>query len=176
MKLVLIYGPPGVGKLTVARALAKVTGYKVYHNHIAIESVLPIFDLGTKEFNELIDKYRLEMIKTAARSSLTGMIMTLVYVAGIDDKYLETIDGYVNKYNGEMLAVRLFCNKGELYKRVESESRKEFTKIRSPEKLKTLMVKHDFSGTVRICQSISINNTKKTPEQVAEIIKMKYGL
>jgi len=34
MKLVFIYGPPAVGKLTVANALAKVTGFKVFHNHL----------------------------------------------------------------------------------------------------------------------------------------------
>ncbi len=176
MRLVFIYGPPGVGKLTVARALARITGYKVYHNHLAIESVLPIFDFGTKEFNELVDKYRLDMIRTAARSSLPGMIMTLGYVAGVDDKYLEIINGYLSKYNGEMFAVRLFCSRDELYRRIKGKSRREYSKIRSSEKLKTLMSRCDFSGTVHICRNISINNTKKAPMQVARIIKKKYKL
>ncbi len=176
MKLVLIYGPPGVGKLTVANELAKITGYKVYHNHLAIESILPVFDFGTKEYNSLIAKYRLEMIKTAARSPLPGLIATFVYAPGIDDKYLSVINGYITKHNGEMLAVRLSCSRPELYRRIKSRSRKKYSKITSPEKLKMFMSEHDLSAPMRTFKSISIDNTKKTPEQVAGMIKAKYNL
>ena len=31
-KLIFIYGPPADGKLTTARELEKVTGYKLVHN------------------------------------------------------------------------------------------------------------------------------------------------
>lgn len=31
MDLVILYGAPGVGKLTVANTLANRTGYKVFH-------------------------------------------------------------------------------------------------------------------------------------------------
>ncbi len=36
MRLVFIYGPPGVGKLTVARELAALTGFKLFHNHLTV--------------------------------------------------------------------------------------------------------------------------------------------
>ncbi len=34
MQLVFLYGPPGVGKLTVGNALSALTGYKLFHNHL----------------------------------------------------------------------------------------------------------------------------------------------
>ena len=37
MKLIFLHGLPGVGKLTVAREFAKLTGFKVFHNHLAVD-------------------------------------------------------------------------------------------------------------------------------------------
>ena len=39
MKLVILYGPPGVGKLTVGRELAARTGFKLFHNHLTVDLV-----------------------------------------------------------------------------------------------------------------------------------------
>ena len=45
MKFVVIFGPPAVGKMTVGQELAKLTGLKLFHNHMTIELVLNFFDL-----------------------------------------------------------------------------------------------------------------------------------
>src|SRR5207249_6103945 len=50
MRLVFIYGPPASGKLTVATELAKLTGFKLFHNHVSIQFVQSIFEFGTKTF------------------------------------------------------------------------------------------------------------------------------
>jgi len=67
MKLIFIYGPPAVGKLTVAQELAKITGYKIFHNHLTIDLLEPIFERGTTIFAKTVDKYRLELIEAAAK-------------------------------------------------------------------------------------------------------------
>ena len=41
MKLVFMYGGPGVGNLTTAQALAALTGFKLFHNHLS-------FNLGPR--------------------------------------------------------------------------------------------------------------------------------
>ena len=40
MKLVIIIGPPAVGKMTIGQALEKITDLKLFHNHMSIELVL----------------------------------------------------------------------------------------------------------------------------------------
>jgi len=42
MKLVFIYGPPASGKLTVARELATLTGYRLFHNHLIVDAVAAV--------------------------------------------------------------------------------------------------------------------------------------
>jgi hypothetical protein len=42
-KFVFIFGPQAVGKMTVGQELAKVTGLKLFHNHMTIDLLEPLF-------------------------------------------------------------------------------------------------------------------------------------
>ena len=46
MKFVILFGPLAVGKMTVGQELEKITGLKLFHNHMTIELVLPFFDMN----------------------------------------------------------------------------------------------------------------------------------
>lgn len=78
MRLVFIYGPPASGKLTVAKRLSKLTGFRLFHNHVSIQFVQSLFEFGTEPFWQLTDKYRLEMLEEAARHGI-DTIFTFVY-------------------------------------------------------------------------------------------------
>src|SRR5713101_6967424 len=84
MRLVFIYGPPASGKLTVGTELAKLTAFKLFHNHVSIQFVQSIFDFGTKTFWRLTGKYRLEMLEMAAKEGI-DTILTFVYSKGEED-------------------------------------------------------------------------------------------
>lgn len=43
MKFVWIFGSAAVGKMTVGQELAKMTGLRLFHNHMTIEPVIEIF-------------------------------------------------------------------------------------------------------------------------------------
>ncbi|MCH7663235.1 MAG: shikimate kinase, partial [Chloroflexi bacterium] len=43
MKFIILFGPLAVGKMTVGQELEKLTGLKLFHNHLTIELVLPFF-------------------------------------------------------------------------------------------------------------------------------------
>lgn len=49
-RVIILYGPPGVGKLTVGQALAKKTDLKLFHVHLLADLVSSLFDTGTKNF------------------------------------------------------------------------------------------------------------------------------
>jgi tRNA uridine 5-carbamoylmethylation protein Kti12 len=88
MKLIFIYGPPASGKLTVARELAKLTGLRLFHNHVSIEFVQSLFEFGSGPFWRLTEKYRTEMIDEAAREE-TSTIFTFVYSRASDDPFVK---------------------------------------------------------------------------------------
>jgi shikimate kinase len=49
MKLIVIFGPQAVGKMTVGHELEKITNLKLFHNHMPIELISPFFDYSTKQ-------------------------------------------------------------------------------------------------------------------------------
>ena len=74
MKFVLIYGPPAVGKLTVANEIARRTGFKVFHNHLTVDLVDSVFPRGTPSFAKLIWEIRLAIFAEAAQAKVGGSL------------------------------------------------------------------------------------------------------
>jgi adenylate kinase family enzyme len=58
MKFIIIFGPHAVGKMTVGQELEKLTGIKLFHNHISIDFVAPFFSYGTKAGQRLVSMIR----------------------------------------------------------------------------------------------------------------------
>jgi hypothetical protein len=50
MDVIVIFGPPAVGKMAVGMELAAKTGYKLFHNHHTIEFLLNFFEYGSPGF------------------------------------------------------------------------------------------------------------------------------
>lgn len=110
MKLIFIYGSPAVGKLTVADEIAKRTDFRVFHNHLTIEAVAPIFEFGTKPFWKLVHLFRIKTITEAARHR-QNLIYTFCYAKGSDDAHVEKITKTVEKNGGEICFVLLTAEK-----------------------------------------------------------------
>src|ERR1700760_875060 len=76
MRLIFLYGIPATGKLTGARELAIITGYPVFHNHLAVDLLLSMFEFGSRPFVELREDIWLSVFRKAAESGLPGLIFT----------------------------------------------------------------------------------------------------
>ena len=70
MNFVVIFGPPAVGKMTVGQELARLTGYKLFHNHVTIDLVSEYFEFGTPPFSRLVREFRARIIQEAAASEM----------------------------------------------------------------------------------------------------------
>src|ERR1051325_10794243 len=91
MKLVMIFGPPAVGKMTVGHELAKLTGLRLFHNHMTIELVLNFFTWSDPAFWKIVGDFRWRIFEEVAASNLPGMIFTYVWALN-DPKDKEYVD------------------------------------------------------------------------------------
>lgn len=78
MYLIVIFGPPAVGKMTIGRIIQQKTGIRLFHNHMAIEPVLNFFEFGSAPFQRLVDEFRIRLFEEVAESDLPGMSFTYV--------------------------------------------------------------------------------------------------
>jgi hypothetical protein len=95
--LVVLIGPPAVGKMAVGRALEELTGYPLFHNHMSIELALPFFEFGSEPFSRLVGGFRRQIFEEVAASDLPGLIFTWVwafdepadraFIAGVHDLF-----------------------------------------------------------------------------------------
>jgi hypothetical protein len=175
MNLVYIYGPPATGKLTVANALAAQTGYKVFHNHLSIDCVRPVFDFGTQSFWRLVHQIRLMTFEEAARSG-TDLIYTSVYSHPSNQGLLESRLDAVERHGGRVCLVQLLCSDAARESRLSGASRLELDKITSIELMRQMMNEGDLLSPVPGGTSLTIDNTELEPEQVAKQIIEHFGL
>lgn len=77
--LVVIIGPPAVGKMAVGRELERRTGLPLLHNHMTIDLVLPFFEFGSPAFTRLVGGFRRSILEEVAGSDLPGLIFTYVW-------------------------------------------------------------------------------------------------
>ena len=78
MRLLVIFGPPAVGKMTVGRAVAARSEFRLFHNHATIEPLLEVFDYGTLPFTTLMGEWRRRVVEEAAAFG-TDLLFTFVW-------------------------------------------------------------------------------------------------
>jgi len=79
MELVVLFGPPAVGKMSVGKALCEQTGFRLFHNHLLTEPLSTILDWETAEFKKLVKDVRLRVFEAAANSDIPGLVLTYVW-------------------------------------------------------------------------------------------------
>lgn len=79
VELVLLFGPPAVGKMTVGRSLCRLTGWRLFHNHLAIEPLLEVFEFTSPSFQRLKDEFWRRVLEEAVVAGLPGLVATYVW-------------------------------------------------------------------------------------------------
>ncbi len=181
MKLIIIYGPPAVGKLTVAKALAKATGLKLLHNHLVSDLVLVVFDRNTSTAINLNAYIKNLIFETAAKRKQKGIIATFVYDRNKKsqiERWSKDCFKIKRKYKAEVFFVRLSCSIKTLKLRVVDPSRIGTRKITSVAKLlRVIKDENSFDEISRnIIKSLHIENTDIAPDEVVQMIKSHCGL
>lgn len=178
MHLIILYGPPASGKLTIARELSKKTGFPLLHNHLIADFGNALFAFGTDEYVEFATTLRTMAIDAALKANTPGLIMTFAFGLETkegkrDEAVLKTILQRVKRHGGNITFVHLTCNESVLLQRITSESRKQFQKLSKPSILKKLLHTYNLERPISFAESLTIDTTKGSVKQSTRTIIQK---
>ena len=186
MKLVIIFGPHAVGKMTVGQELAKITDLKLFHNHMTIDIVANLFENMPQERRRLTEMFRNEIFKSFASSNEYGMIFTCMWALERKDDwdYIDNLENMFKSNGAEVYYVELEADYDIRLQRNKTENRllnkPSKRNIEKSENLfKDIENRHrlnSYPGEIKKENYIKINNTHVSPENIAKIIKDRFRL
>jgi hypothetical protein len=132
VQLIFIHGPGAVGKLTVARELAKLTGFGLFHNHLVVDALLAVFEFGSPPFVRLREPMWLSVFAEAAKAD-RSLIFTFAPENTVSNGFAPAATQAVISAGGRVRFVQLTCSVEEQERRIENPSRAEFRKLNSLE-------------------------------------------
>ena len=111
MRLLLIIGPPAVGKMTVGREIARRSSFRLFHNHHTIEPLVEVFGHGTAPFDVLNGEFRRRVIEEAAKHRV-DLIFTFVWQLEdpADAREVERLVAPFSSAGGEIAIVELYAD------------------------------------------------------------------
>ena len=185
MKFVFMIGDGAVGKMTVGQELAKITGLRLFHNHMTIEPVLEIFG---SFHGPAIKRLREVIFEEFAASVHYGMIFTLMvaFDSPEDWAYLEWVKSvFLEKNPGtQVYYVELVADQQTRLRRNRMENRLAHkASKRDLEASDARLLRDDenhrmesLPGEIPFENYLRIDNTFLSPEDTAKRIQLHFSL
>lgn len=184
MKFVVIFGPPAVGKMSVGAELARLTGLKLFHNHMSIELALSFFDFGEAPFRRLVGEFRRRIFEEVAASDLPGLIFTFVWALDeeADKEFIDKSCEIFRAKGAQIYFVELEAELSERVARNESEfrlsqkpSKRDVAKSRERLLEDEKRYKLNSAGDFFYAENyLKINNTNLTAPAAAQQIAEEF--
>ena len=183
--LVMICGPPAVGKMTVGIELGRRTGFPLFHNHLSIEAILPVFPFGSPAFHRLVGGLRDQVFAEVAASDLDGLIFTLMWAFDLESEQrgVERVMEVFREVGGRTVFVELEADLSARLERNSSELRLQAKASKrdveaSQERLLAAEEKWQLNsnGDFPFEDHIKIDNTNLSPSEVADLVVERFGL
>ena len=183
MKLVLLIGNSAVGKMTVGQELAKITGLRLFHNHMMIEPVLEIFGQWRPDVTQ---RLRQVIFEEFARTDHYGMIFTFMWAFDMqsDWDYVDWVKGIFGLPEEDVYYVELIAPQEVRLERNATENRlKNKASKRNVAESNARLLRDDqnwrcesYPGEITHPNYLRIENADIPAEEAARIIKEHFNL
>lgn len=175
--LLYLYGPPAVGKLTIARHVAERTAFRLFHNHLSVNALTSVFDFGSPPFVDALSRLRLDVFETAAREG-TDVVFTnssMSYDVPRIDAFLafaRRAAEVVDTAGGTTKFVRLTAPVDVLCDRVSSDDRPQFRKMVDADRLRSRL--GAYSEPIINDDDLVIDTSTMTAHEAADLIVSSF--
>ena len=183
MKMVVLIGDSAVGKMTVGQELMKLTGLRLFHNHMMIEPVIEIF--GSFR-GDVIQKLREVIFYEFAKSDNEGMIFTFMWAFDMpsDWEYLKHVTDIFEEQGATIYYVELIAPQEVRLQRNETPNRLAHkASKRDVEASRQRLLRDDANyrcvsnpGEIPFENYLRLENADISAERAAAIIQEHFGL
>lgn len=183
MKFVWIIGDSAVGKMTVGQELMKITGLRLFHNHMMIEPVLEVFGAFR---GDVIIQLREIIFREFAKSGSEGMIHTLMWAFDMpsDWDYVNHVTEIFQEQGAQIYCVELVAPQEVRLQRNETENRLAYkASKRDLEASRARLLRDDqryrlesLPGEIPFKNYLRLDNTNISAQEAAAIIQQTFGL
>jgi hypothetical protein len=170
MKLLLLYGRPAVGKLTVGRIVSARTGGRLFHNHLAVNLALSVYDFGTPGFIALREQVWNDVFTRALADRLPLLIFTFNPESTVPQGFIDGLFSKVAEAGGEVIPVELVASESELETRLGSGSRRVQGKTMDAPLYRRLRERGAFDTPVMPSPRLRLDTGMLTAPEAAERI------
>lgn len=174
MDLVMLYGPPAVGKLTIAQALAERTGLKLFHNHLILDAITAVFEFRSPTYRRLREGIWLDIFASAAREDIS-LIFTFMPETSVAPRFAERAREAVEAGGGRLRLIELTCGEAELEARLNTPARAAWAKLRSVADMRDLRAQGWLDYAMPAAE-LTIDTGETAPEAAAAQIAAHLGL
>lgn len=169
MYCVFIHGPAAAGKLTVATALKARSGLPVFHNHLAVDAALSLFEFGSPGFVRLREDIWLAAFREAAERG-RSFTFTFSPESSVPPEFIGRAVEVIESAGGQVLFVALTCGEKVIEERIEAASRSAFRKLTSLAEYRQLREIGAFAFPP-LPADITIATDEVSPEDAAGLIQ-----
>jgi hypothetical protein len=170
MKILFIYGRPAVGKLTVAREVAKLTGGRLFHNHLTVNLVLSLHDFGTPGFVALRKRIWTDSFRSALEARIPLVVFTFNPEDSVPQAFIDELFAEVAASGAEMIPIELTAPERVIEERLGSESRRLDGKTLDPAAYRILRSRGVFDSPRIPAPRLVIDTERTEPAESARRI------
>lgn len=185
--LIVITGPPASGKAAIGTALAELTGFSLFHNHMTGEPVAALFGWGTKSYSQVATELRLFLFARALElQTPKGIIFTFVWAFNLasDNQFVADIVTLFQSKGRQVRFVELLASRETRIAREGTPLRlalkpvhRDVQKARSMHAELDAKYRMNSNGEFPYPDShLLVDTEQQSPNQSAVIIQEHFGL
>ncbi|MFK3650898.1 hypothetical protein ACI2IY_21000 [Lysobacter enzymogenes] len=169
MQVVFLHGPAASGKHTIGTLVARDLGIALFHNHLAVDAALALFEFGSPGFRRLRAAIWSAAFAEAAAAG-RSFVFTFHPEASVDPALIDALAASVRAHGGEVVFVELLCSPAAIVERLDQPSRRAFGKLTDAALYRSIEQAGGFEFPPLPAPLLRVDTGTHAPEQSAALI------
>jgi len=166
VQVVFIFGPTASGKLTIAREVAGLTGFKLFPDHLAVDLVNSVFESGMRPYVRIREWAWTEVLREAVHMNLS-LVFTFKPQATIRSSFISHACVIIERLGGDIVFVELTCPEAVIESRIENDDRRALHKLASIEDYRRQRDQGAFQFRTMPTPALKIDTSECSPGEAA---------